>query len=216
VGTSPAARATFGLDTGLENDAIAAGAPSEALMVRLAADDAGALAPLYSQHAPLAKRALLRLAPECTASDLEELLQDVFVALYQSAARYPAGLGVERWIWGVATKTALHWRRKTWVRRKLLRTQGDPVVGLARTISASPEKTVALRREISRALGALQEDQRDVLLLHAVEGFSGEEIAGILGLKHETVRTRLFRARQRLLDLVPGAMLDELMEGNAR
>jgi RNA polymerase sigma-70 factor (ECF subfamily) len=185
-------------------------------MARLAADDAGALAPLYSQHAPLAKRALLRLAPGCAAADLEELLQDVFVALYQGAARYPAGLGVERWIWGVAAKTALHWRRKTWGRRKLLRAQGDPVVGLARSISATPETTVALRREIARAIGALQEEQRDVLLLHAVEGFSGEEIAGILGLKHETVRTRLFRARQRLLDLIPAVLIDELMEGNAR
>jgi RNA polymerase sigma-70 factor (ECF subfamily) len=65
-------------------------------------------------------------------------------------------------------------------------------------------------------LAALPEDQRDVLMLHAVEGFSGEEIAEILGIRHETVRTRLYRARQKLLDIIPGTELDELMEGSVR
>jgi len=185
-------------------------------MARLAENDTGVLAPLYARHAPLAKRALRRFAPECTAAELEELLQDVFVALFESASRYPVGLGVERWLWGIAAKTALQWRRKTWMRRKLLRIHGDPVVGLARTMQTSPEKTVALRREIARAMGSLPTVQRDVLMLHAVEGFSGEEIAEILGLRHETVRTRLYRARQKLLDLIPEAALDELMEGRVR
>jgi RNA polymerase sigma-70 factor (ECF subfamily) len=182
-------------------------------MARLAANDTSALGPLYAGYAGLAKRALLRLAPECPAADLEELLQDVFVAVCTGAARYPAGLGVERWLWGIAAKTALHWRRKTWVRRRLLRTRGDSVVGMARTIEATPEQTVILRREIAQAIGALPDELRDVLVLHAAEGFSGEEIAEILGLRHETVRTRLFRARRRLLDLVPdGAGLAETKE----
>jgi RNA polymerase sigma factor (sigma-70 family) len=198
------------------HDEPAYGTAGDALMIRLAENDKGALAPLYARHAPLAKRALRRFAPECTAAELEELLQDVFVALFESASRYPAGLGVERWLWGIAAKTALHWRRKTWVRRKLLRIQGDPFVGLARAMRTSPEKTVSLRREIARAMSALPAVQRDVLLLHAVEGFSGEEIAEILGIRHETVRTRLFRARKKLVELIPEAALGELMEGSAR
>ena len=193
-----------------------ASAKGDELMARLAANDTAALTTLYTEHVPLAKRALLRFAPECTAAEFEELLQDVFIALYDSARRYPPGLGIERWLWGVAAKVALFWRRKTWVRRKLLRINGDPILGMAQASSASPEKTVELRLEITKAMDSLPAEQRDVLLLHAVEGFSGEEIAEILELKHETVRTRLFRARQKLIDLVPPARLDELRRGNAR
>lgn len=187
----------------MANEAPSDGRPGETLMARLAANDAGALGPLYEKYAPLARRALLRLAPECTPADLEELLQDVFVALCRGAARYPAGLGVERWLWGVAAKTALGWRRRTWARRRLLRARGDPTVGMARAVEDSPEDTAILRREIAEAIGALPEELRDVLVLHAAEGLPGEEIARILGLRHETVRTRLHRARRRLLELVP-------------
>ena len=185
-------------------------------MARLAAGDAGALAPLYSRYAPLAKRALSRLAPECPAADLEELLQDVFVAVCTGAARYPAGLGAERWLWGVAAKTALHWRRKTWVRRRLLGTRAGSSVGLAHAVEASPEDAVAMRRQVAAALGALPEELRDVLVLQAGEGFSGEEIAGILGIRHETVRTRLHRARQKLLDLVPDGPWGEVAKDEDR
>jgi RNA polymerase sigma factor (sigma-70 family) len=178
-------------------------------MARLAAGDAGALGPLYGEYAPVAKRALARFVPDCSAADLEELLQDAFLAVCTGASRYPAGLGVERWIWGVAAKTALHWRRKTWVRRRLLRARGGEPVGLASPIDTSPERSAILRQKIARAMGALPDDLRDVLVLHAAEGFSGEEIAGILGVRHETVRTRLHRARLRLLELVPDAALDD-------
>jgi len=204
------------VDVGRGQEEAAADQAGDALMARLAARDRTALAPLYLRCSPLAKRALLRFAPECATSDLEDLLQDVFVALFEGAPRYPAGVGVERWIWGIAANTARHWRRKTWVRRKLLGRQGDPSMGMARRSETSPETAVALRRAIKRAIDALPEEQRDVLVLDAAEGFSGEEIAGILGIRHETVRTRLFRARRRLLELVPDQLLPGGAEGSAR
>ena len=57
---------------------------------------------------------------------------------------------------------------------------------------------VALKEIVRQVLSRLPEKQRTVLLLHTVEGFSGNEISDILGISHETVRTRLFRARQML------------------
>ncbi|MDD5307737.1 MAG: RNA polymerase sigma factor [Deltaproteobacteria bacterium] len=185
-------------------------------MSRLAQGDTSAMGALYQRHAPLAKRALGRMLPEASAAELEELLQDVFVALHDSAPRYPLEAGMRRWIWGISAKTALFWRRKTWVRRTLLRRHQIVSLGMARPASTSPELAILLRQEIANAVGKLPQEQRDVLLLHAVEGFSGDEIAGLLGLRHETVRTRLFRARQRLIDDVSPRALSELLTEDKR
>lgn len=51
---------------------------------------------------------------------------------------------------------------------------------------------------LRRALAQLPEEYREPLLLQVLGGFSGEEIADILGIPPATVMTRLFRARQRL------------------
>ena len=182
-----------------------------ALMIRLAGGDPTAMRVLYGRYAALARRVLWRMAPEATPAEIDELLQDVFVALHSGASRYPAEAGAERWIRGISIKTALYWRRGTWVRRKLLRRFRAVSPGTARPASTSPERAAALRQEIADALGALSDEQRDILLLHAAEGLSGEEIAEALGLKRETVRTRLFRARQRLLERVPAQLLSELL-----
>ncbi len=54
------------------------------------------------------------------------------------------------------------------------------------------------QRLILRALGSLNEDQRDAVLLHDAEGYSAAEVADILDISIGTVKSRLHRARQQL------------------
>ena len=72
------------------------------------------------------------------------------------------------------------------------------------TEGSSPERAVATREEVWRALSMLPESQREVLLLH-VEGFSGDEISGMLDIRPKTVWTRLHRARRALTQKLSGA-----------
>jgi RNA polymerase sigma-70 factor, ECF subfamily len=183
----------------------------DALMARLAGGDSTAMRPLYGRYTAVVRRVLGRMLPEASTAEVDELLQDVFVGLNDSASRYPADAGVERWIRGISIKRALSFRRNTWVRHKLMRRFRVASPGMARPMSTSPEREIMLRREITDAVAALPEEQRDVLLLHAAEGLSGDEIAEALGLRRETVRTRLFRARQRLLERVSAQALAELL-----
>ena len=65
------------------------------------------------------------------------------------------------------------------------------------------------RELLHNAINRLERDYREPLLLQVVGGFSGKEIADILGLNNNTVMTRLFRARSKLkqefgLDADPG------------
>lgn len=54
------------------------------------------------------------------------------------------------------------------------------------------------RELLYKAMSKLEAEYREPLLLQIIGGFSGEEIAGMLGLNNNTVMTRLFRARNKL------------------
>jgi RNA polymerase sigma factor (sigma-70 family) len=99
----------------------------------------------------------------------------------------------------IAVKKARAWRRNTWLRRKLLHQARDEGTLFDGKAGQSPLAGMELREVVAQTLSLLPEKQRSVLLLQAVEGFTGEEIATILGVSPKTVRTRLFRARQSLL-----------------
>jgi RNA polymerase sigma-70 factor (ECF subfamily) len=59
-----------------------------------------------------------------------------------------------------------------------------------------------MRGLLETAIGALPENYRVVFILREVEGMKGAEVAECLGLREATVKTRLFRARARLQDLL--------------
>ena len=71
--------------------------------------------------------------------------------------------------------------------------------------NSDPAKEFARRERIEgvrRAIADLPAEQRAILTLRDMEGRSYEEIAGILGLNEGTVKSRLFRARQALKNLL--------------
>jgi RNA polymerase sigma-70 factor (ECF subfamily) len=187
----------------------------ERLMARLAAGELEALGELYRRHGPLVRSAITRYAPEISAAELDELVQEVFLTVSDTAARYQEQQRCKAWLYGIAVRKARSWQRTTWLRRRLLKGQRGEPVALARPSGGSPERAVALRELVERTLSRLNPGQRQVLLLHAVEGFTGEEIAGILGVRPETVWTRLHRARKAVLDSEETrAALAALVEGD--
>lgn len=73
------------------------------------------------------------------------------------------------------------------------------------TPEPTPEQRASdreMRGVLERAIGELPEDFRVVFMLRAVEEMSGVDTAACLGIPEDTVKTRLFRARARLQELV--------------
>ena len=169
-----------------------------ALMSRLAAGEMAPLGELYKKHCTTVKRATRRFAPTLTEAEIDEVTQDVFLKLRESAARFPDGVSLRTWLYGIAANTARNAGRLVWLRRKLLGKAGLQHAGMARPADVTFSERVESREILERALSELPRGQRQVLLLHAVDGFNGEEIAEILGLRLGTVWTRLHRARTRL------------------
>ena len=169
------------------------------LVERLKAGDMKALGEMYIHYGAMVKGALLRYAPEMAGADVDEVCQDVFMALNESIGRYEEQLKFKNWLFGIAVKKSRTWRRNTWLRRKLLDTRRGEVEVTALPSTATPDSTAEHMDEITHALGALSTKQREVVLLHTVDGLTCEEIAEVLNIKVGVVWSRLHRARHTLM-----------------
>jgi RNA polymerase sigma-70 factor (ECF subfamily) len=174
------------------------------------------LGELYVRHSPMVKDAMMRFCPEISVAEAEEMVQDVFLVLNRKASKYLEQTKFKAWLYGIAVKTVSSWRRTYWVRRKLLDRHEDKHVGIAVKHNTSPARTLEVRDTLTHSLEKLPEGQREVLYLHAVEGFTGEEIARILDIRPKTVWTRLYRARQRMLEELSSNAIEAILcEGEA-
>jgi RNA polymerase sigma-70 factor (ECF subfamily) len=188
----------------------------EQLMRILASGHAEPLGELYIRHSAMVKDAMMRFCPEISIAEAEEMVQDVFLVLNRKAPKYREQMKFKAWLYGIAVKTVSSWRRTYWLRRKLLDRHDNKHVGIAVRNTRNPAHDMEVRDTLTQGLEKLTAGQRDVLFLHAVEGFTGEEIARILGIRPKTVWTRLHRARQRMLEeLAQDAVRPVFCEGEA-
>jgi RNA polymerase sigma-70 factor (ECF subfamily) len=126
----------------------------------------------------------------------EELVQDVFVAILQGAARYEPRAPFRTYLFGIAYNLLLAERRS--VARSEMKTLPDDVV------SAMPDVEGTLW--VRRGLATLAPDDREIVMLREYEGLSYAEIADVMQLPLNTVRSRLFRARMHLRDALSGEL----------
>ncbi len=118
----------------------------------------------------------------------EELVQEVFLAILQGAKRYEPRAAFRTYLFGIAYNLLLAERRNA-VRHQVQPLPSD-------LASARPDAEDALW--VRRALATLDTAHREILMLREFEGLSYLEIAEMLQLPVNTVRSRLFRARMDL------------------
>jgi RNA polymerase sigma factor (sigma-70 family) len=160
------------------------------------------LGEIYVRYNRRIKAALLHFAPEMSLADAEDVSQELFMAIGDSASGYREQSQFAAWLFGIARKKAANWRRRTFVRRRFSIKHSDPVAIAYQTDNDSPANQASLRQMVVQSLSRLPMHQREVLWLHSVEGFDGDEIAKILNIQQDTVYTRMFRARKKLLEQV--------------
>ena len=125
----------------------------------------------------------------------EELTQETFLALLRSAARYEPKALFRTYLYSIALRILRSHRRKTAFRAAVLGQRSslpDP---------GKPDATDATLW-VRRAIAKLDPIEREILLLREFEQLSYAEIADLLNLPLNTVRSRLYRARSGLRDLL--------------
>jgi RNA polymerase sigma factor (sigma-70 family) len=126
--------------------------------------------------------------------DAADVVAETFLVAWRRLDDVPGGSGARPWLFGVARRVLANQQRST--RRH---------VGLADRLGRELATQVAHVREASvgdlqvrRALAALSDDDRQVLLLAGWEGLTPAEIGVVVGVSGVTARSRLHRARRRL------------------
>ncbi len=165
-----------------------------ALIEAVAGGDRRAMQVLYARHHMRIYRFLLRLTND--ASLAEELVSDVFLAVWRDAARFAGKSEPSTWMLAIARHkafTALKRRRQELLTDEMADAIVDTADG-AETILERNDRSAAIRGCLAR----LSPNHREVIDLVYYHDKSVEEVAEITGVPRSTVKTRMFYARKKL------------------
>ena len=129
------------------------------------------------------------------AAHAEELTQETFLALVRSAGRYEPRALFRTYLYAIALKMLRHYRRQAAFRAFFV---GERKVATETGRRDATESAVWVRGAIAK----LDAIDREIVMLREYEQLSYAEIADLLGIPVNTVRSRLFRARMALRELL--------------
>jgi RNA polymerase sigma-70 factor (ECF subfamily) len=164
------------------------------LLERARSGDTAAFREIYAAHHRQVASQLAFLVPR---SDLEDVLQDVFIEVFRSLKRFEGRSAFTTWLYRLTVHVAMK------ARRKHTRSRLDIVEELPESVdpAAGPsEAALSAERQarVEALLEKLSPKKRAVLVMHDLRGMEASRIAEILDTNILTVRTRLFYARREL------------------
>ena len=171
---------------------------------RALARDAGAFRAIMQKH----NRRLYRIARSILRNntEAEDAVQDAYVSAFTHLASYRGESTLATWLSRIVMNEALgrlRRRRPTVDLAALERSEAEIIQFPLSTPSDDPERAMAQRQIlqlVEQATDNLPEVFRLVFVTRVIEGMSVEETSQLLGIKPETVITRLHRARQLVRD----------------
>lgn len=181
------------------------------LLPRIAEGDRTAIRDCLARYGGLVWSLARRAAP----SDAEDAVQEIFLDLWKSAARYDPSLGSEITFVATIARRRLVDRRRQRARRPETESLGDPSSAASSVVSTSIAPEMGAEAALAaRALDQLRPEQRQVLILTACHGLSHEEVASSTGMPLGTVKAHarrgLIRVREALGELPLATRLSEV------
>lgn len=191
------------------------GAEAEAeLIARCRRGEAGAWDELFDQHYAAAGRFVFQLASDLSREDVEEICQEVFLAVIRHLDSFHGNCQFQTWLFRIAANKARDFRehqraaKRGRGHRPLSLQAEDPDTGLTLdppdAAPAPDAKLVGAEQAgfVHRALAELDAPCRDIIELRYFGDLSYEEIAAALKLHAKTVSSRLSRCLDRLETIV--------------
>ncbi len=164
----------------------APGSGLDACISRIAAGDRDALASFYQQTRAAAYGFALSLLKN--GPDAEDVLHDAYLRVWNSAANYRPQEKSMAWLLSIVRNLALDCLRA--------RSRTQPLEDHSRDYS--PSVTAEDRLLLSALLDGLGEEERQIVVLHALGGLKHRETAALLGLPLPTVLSKYSRAMKKL------------------
>jgi RNA polymerase sigma-70 factor, ECF subfamily len=169
-------------------------ADDAALLARVAARDKAALDLLYREY----HRRLVRFLARFTRREdlIEEVVNDTFLVVWQKAHGFRAHSRVSTWLMGIAYRVTLKALRQGVLPTESLQGEHEALAG-------EPGVDHELSDWLDKGLTRLTPEQRLVMEMAYVMGYSLDEIADMTGSPVSTVKARMFHARVKLRNVMP-------------
>lgn len=139
-------------------------------------------------------------------NDAEDIAQQVFAKIYFSIKNFDFRSSLLTWIYKITVNECYDYLRKKRVRKLVYESDFSEEDSLRMENSDSAAEQgppvdirLAQRDLVVKLLDKLSEDDRTLLLLKEVEGHSVEELSNMTGMNENTIKVKLFRARQKLV-----------------
>jgi RNA polymerase sigma-70 factor, ECF subfamily len=128
-------------------------------------------------------------------ADLDDVVQEVFVVVFQKARRFRGDCSIWTWLTTITLNECRSRRRRMSLFRRL---RWRVVKGNSEPSADRGAIENERERRVRGAIDELADRDREVIVLHYLEGFRTAEIATMLGATANTIEVRLHRARQKL------------------
>jgi RNA polymerase sigma-70 factor (ECF subfamily) len=175
-------------------------------VVLAASGDAAAFERVYRAHVPRVHGLARRMAGSDAA---DEVTQDVFVRVWQKLGTFRGESAFGTWLHRLAVNVIVERFRSLGTRRDRFIADSEPVFEVTPApVRARPD----LAMDLDAAIARLPDGARTIFVLHDVEGYRHEEIAGMLGISTGTSKSQLHRARRTLRGLLRAEVSEESHE----
>src|SRR5246127_4126413 len=139
-------------------------------------------------------------------NDAEDIAQQVFAKVYFSIRNFDFRSSLLTWIYKITVNECYDYLRKKRVRKLVYESdfsaedsqrmdRADPAIDPAQPV----DRQLAQHDLVVKLLSKVSEEDRTLILLKEVEGHSVEELSGMTGMNENTIKVKLFRARQKLV-----------------
>ncbi len=191
---------------------VTAGQPEELVINRVLKGDQSAFSILVSKYQDYVFTLVLRFTTN--REDAEEIAQDVFVKAYRSLADFRGDAKFSTWLFTITRTTCLSFLRKKKLDTVSLDNErtGLQVENQESGFDANRIEQKSKHTMLNNAISMLSADDAQVLNLFYQGDQSLEEIGKIMRLDPNTVKVKLYRARQRLKDKMEKHFSHEIRE----
>jgi RNA polymerase sigma-70 factor (ECF subfamily) len=179
-------------------------ASDEALIMRIAGGDKLAMRALFARHHVSVYRYALRFSRDRQLA--EDLVSEVFLAVWRHAALFEARSAASTWLLAIARFKAL-----SFLRRRGEAPMDDATAAAVADTADDPELTIRKKQQgelLRDCLARLSPDHREIVDLVYYQGMGIAAVAAIVGIPQNTVKTRMFHARKQLSVLLRAAGVD--------
>jgi RNA polymerase sigma-70 factor (ECF subfamily) len=160
------------------------------LIARVLGGDEPAFRALFRQHSPVMYAVALRLLAR-SVPDAEDAVQEAWLRAVRGLGAFRGDSSLRTWLVGIAVRCALEASRQR------------PSTAIDEPIAISRGRGVETI-DLERAIAALADGYRQVLVLHDIHGYTHAEVAALLGIDEGTSKSQLSRARSAMRRALTG------------